>query len=89
CDLLWEIPAVPVQAIDTIGAGDAYCGGFLAGLVETGDPIEAGLRGTVSASFAIQDYGAQAGMNPDPAEVRQRLHALRERVRRIDTGATV
>ena len=53
---------MPVDTVDTIGAGDAYCGGFLAGLVETGDPLEAGLRGTVSASFAVQGYGAQAGM---------------------------
>ncbi len=86
-DLLWEIPAVPLRAIDTIGAGDAYCGGFLAGLVETGDPLEAGLRGTVSASLAIQDYGAQAGMRPVPAEVARRLTTLRERVRREGTRA--
>lgn len=77
---LWDVPAVPVPAIDTIGAGDAYCGGVLAGLVATGDPLEAALRGTVSASFAIQDYGAQAGMHPDPAEVARRLSALRGHV---------
>ncbi len=77
---LWDVPAVPVPAIDTIGAGDAYCGGFLAGLVATGYPLEAALRGTVSASFAIQDYGAQAGMHPDPAEVERRISALRGRV---------
>ncbi len=83
-DRLWDIPAVPVAAIDTIGAGDAFCGGFLAGLVATGDPLEAGLRGTVSASFAIQDYGAGAGMHPDPDEVERRLAALRGRVRHGD-----
>ena len=82
-DALWEIPAVPTQAIDTTGAGDAYCGGFLAGLVETGDPLEAGLRGTVSASLAIEDYGAQAGMDPDRAEIDRRLAGLRPRVRKV------
>ncbi|MDQ3225292.1 MAG: carbohydrate kinase family protein [Chloroflexota bacterium] len=80
-DVFWEIPAVPVRPIDTIGAGDAYCGGFLTGMVETGDALEAGLRGTISASFAIQDYGALAGIDPDPAEVTRRLTALRGRVR--------
>jgi sugar/nucleoside kinase (ribokinase family) len=76
-DTLWEIPALPIPAIDTIGAGDAYCGGFLAGLVETGDPLEAGLRGTVSASLAIEDYGAQAGMHPERAEIARRLAVAR------------
>ena len=86
-DRVWEIPAVPAPAIDTIGAGDAYCGGFLAGLVATGDPLEAGLRGTVSASLAIQDYGAQAGMHPDSAEVERRLSELRGRVQPGDALA--
>ena len=86
-DTLWEIPAAPVQAVDTIGAGDAYCGGFLAGLVETGDPLDAGLRGAVSASFAIEDHGAQAGMNADRSEAERRLRALRGRVRQVGAGA--
>jgi hypothetical protein len=40
----WDVPAYPVQPSDVTGAGDAYCGGFLAGLVQTGDPLEAALR---------------------------------------------
>jgi ribokinase len=86
-DALWEIPAVPVPVIDTTGAGDAYCGGFLVGLVETGDAVEAGLRGAISASLAIQDYGAQAGMNPDRSEMEHHLRTLRGRVRQIGVGA--
>jgi ribokinase len=87
CDALWEIPAAPVPAIDTTGAGDAYCGGFLAGLEETGDALEAGLRGAVSASFAIQGHGAQAGMKPDQCDVDQRLRDLRRRVRQVGSRA--
>ena len=79
-DALWHVPAVPVAAVDTTGAGDAYCGGFLASMVATGDPLEAALRGTVSASFAVEDHGAQAGMGADPAEARRRLEGLRPRV---------
>ncbi len=82
-DALWNVPAVSVVAIDTTGAGDAYCGGFLAGLVATGNPLEAALWGTVSASFAVEDHGAQAGMGVDPAEVRRRLGKLRPQVRPI------
>jgi fructokinase len=26
-----DVPAVPVEVVDTIGAGDAFCGGFLSG----------------------------------------------------------
>ncbi|MBA3643409.1 MAG: carbohydrate kinase family protein [Chloroflexia bacterium] len=83
-DVVWDIPSVPVTAVDTTGAGDAYCGGFLAGLVTSGDALEAALQGTVSASFAVEDYGAQAAMGTDPAEVRRRLERLRPRVRRAD-----
>lgn len=82
-DTLWEIPALPIEATDTIGAGDAYCGGFLAGLVEHDDPLEAGLRGTVSASLAIEDHGAQAGMNSDRAELERRLATVRALVRQV------
>lgn len=77
----WAVPAVPVAAVDTTGAGDAYCGGFLAGLVATGDPLEAALWGTVSASFAVEGHGAEAGMTFDQAAAQRRLAALRARVR--------
>ncbi|MFM9107846.1 MAG: carbohydrate kinase family protein [Chloroflexota bacterium] len=80
--VLWSIPAVAIDPVDTIGAGDAWCGGFLAGLVATGDPLEAGLRGAVSASFAIQGHGAEACLFADPAEAQQRLDRLRPLARR-------
>jgi ribokinase len=43
--------------VDTTGAGDAYCGGFLAMYLQTGDLLKAGIAGAVSASFAIEDFG--------------------------------
>jgi ribokinase len=81
-DTLWHVPAIPVRAVDVTGAGDAYCGGFLAGMVSTGDPLEAGMWGTVSASFAVQEYGARAGMRVDGAEAQRRLAELRSGVRK-------
>ncbi|MGF7211260.1 ribokinase [Skermanella aerolata] len=51
------VPAFPTAAVDPTGAGDAFCGGFLAGLVLTGDPRAAACLGTVSASFAVEDFG--------------------------------
>jgi len=47
-----------VKAVDPTGAGDAFCGGFLAGSILGDDPAQAARRGTVSASFAVQRIGA-------------------------------
>jgi len=50
----YRIPAFPVRVVDPTGAGDAFCGGFIVGLVTTGDPALAAVYGAVSASFAIE-----------------------------------
>jgi hypothetical protein len=70
----WDVPAYSVQPNDVTGAGDAYCGGFLAGPVETGDPLEAALRGSVSSSLVIEGTGRSApasGASRSPGQ----LHA--------------
>jgi sugar/nucleoside kinase (ribokinase family) len=38
----WIIPAYPVQMYDPTGAGDAFCGGFLAGYRSSYDPLSCG-----------------------------------------------
>ena len=53
----WRIPVVPTRVVDVTGAGNSYCGGFLVGFVETGDPRLAGMYGAVSASFTIEQFG--------------------------------
>ena len=35
-DERWHVPAVPVDVVDTVGAGDAFSAGLLAGLAERG-----------------------------------------------------
>jgi sugar/nucleoside kinase (ribokinase family) len=40
-----RIPTVPVALVDPTGAGDAFCGGVLAGFAEKNNPIEALLYG--------------------------------------------
>jgi sugar/nucleoside kinase (ribokinase family) len=79
---LVRLGVVPVRAIDPTGAGDAFCGGFVAGLVATGDPVTAAVRGTVSASFAVEGFGALHALGADPAEAARRadhvLSTLRE-----------
>ncbi len=77
----WHVPAYPAKVKDVTGAGDAYCGGFLTGLAQTQDPLEAALRGAVSASFVIEGVGAMYALDSSPALVQARLHALRDAVR--------
>lgn len=79
----WQVPAYPVRVVDVTGAGDAYCGGFLAGLQRTGDPLEAGLWGSVSASLAIEGTDALHALGAAPGLAQARLDALRPSARSL------
>jgi sugar/nucleoside kinase (ribokinase family) len=53
-------PATPVeQVIDTTGAGDAYCAGFLYGWVHDKSLAECARAGTLCATAVIQQVGAR------------------------------
>jgi ribokinase len=54
------VPAVTVQAVDSTGAGDAFCGAFAAVHLLTGDAVEAARAGTAAAAIAISDFGVTA-----------------------------
>ncbi len=80
-----DVPAVACACVDPTGAGDAFCGGFLTGLIEAGDPVEAALRGAVSASFAVEVPGAEPLLAPvDEREVMSRLAGARQQMRRSE-----
>lgn len=68
-----HMPALPSQAPDPTGAGDAYCGGFLAAFIRTRDPVLAACCGTVSASFAVEAFGPWALLAACANEVHARL----------------
>ena len=70
------VPVIPTDAIDPTGAGDSFCGGFLAGLVATGDPVLAAAHGAVSASFIVSRHGADGALPVDRAACRARLDTL-------------
>jgi ribokinase len=76
----WHVPALPVRALDVTGAGDAFCGGFMAELVKHGDPVRAAITGTVSASLTIQDYGALHVLAASEDEKDHRASLLRSYV---------
>jgi len=75
-----QVAHVPAfgSAVDPTGAGDAFCGGFLAGYVSTGDAIAAAQYGSVSASFAVESVGMASLMDPDLNSLDERLATVRQ-----------
>jgi ribokinase len=74
-----HVPAFPAAAVDPTGAGDAYCGGFLVGLEETGDLVQAALYGTVAASFVVEDEHAIPVYRITREQAEERLQTMRDR----------
>ncbi len=56
------IEAYKVEAVDTTGAGDAFCAGFLYGLIKQKDLYECGKLGNFVASRCISKMGARTGL---------------------------
>jgi sugar/nucleoside kinase (ribokinase family) len=79
----YEIPAYPSRIADLTGAGDSFCGGFLAGFQQTNDPLMAALHGSVSASLTIEGSGPFYALGVLPGLAKARLHSLKEAVREI------
>ncbi len=68
-----EWPPVPRLSGDPTGAGDAFAGGFLAAMA-AGKPLEVALdQGMVSASFALEDWGARGLLAATRDEAERRL----------------
>ncbi len=55
-----HVPAPFVNVIDSTGAGDAWCGGFVAGWLATGDARVGAVCGTIAAGEIIGRVGALA-----------------------------
>lgn len=74
---VWQVSAVQTDIADVTGGGNSSTGGFLVGYTESGgDVLTAGLYGSVSASFILNQWGVPPVMDS----------ALREEaLRRKDT----
>jgi len=59
--------------VDVTGAGDAFCGGFAAGLSLDYSPLESAQRGTISASYAVADFSSLQLAHADPLEAQAHL----------------
>jgi ribokinase len=70
-----------VKVVDTTGAGDAFCAGFLYGLTKNRDLYECGRLGNFVASMCIRRRGARVGL-PRLAELRE-MESASESLRHV------
>ncbi len=56
------VPPYAAKVVDTTGAGDAFCAGFLYGLIKGRDLYECGRLGNYVASKCIARVGARTGL---------------------------
>ena len=61
-ELSLDIPAHKVLAVDTIGAGDAFCAGYLSGFLENLSAEQAARRGVLTAAFVVSYKGDWEGL---------------------------
>jgi 2-dehydro-3-deoxygluconokinase len=55
-------PAHPVPVVDTVGAGDAFCAGYLSGLLDGLPPAERLGRACTTGAFAVASAGDWEGL---------------------------
>jgi sugar/nucleoside kinase (ribokinase family) len=77
------IPPYPAQVVDPTGAGDAFCGGFLAGYRRAYDPLQAALYGNISASFTVEGTGVFYTLEAFSRLAESRRQSLQDMVRRL------
>ena len=71
-----RLPAIDCNVVDPTGAGDAYCGGFAAGMSLGHSAVECAAMGTVAASFVVEGVGARALSSATTAEAHRRRNKL-------------
>ncbi|MFI7145922.1 carbohydrate kinase family protein [Nonomuraea sp. NPDC050022] len=57
-----QVPALKVEVSDTTGCGDAYCAGFITGLLHGQDVVGAARWGTAAAAQVATGLGSDAGL---------------------------
>lgn len=71
-----KVPYVKAeQVLDTVGAGDGFCAGFLAGILQGKTPLEATKLGSLIGSMVIQAVGDWEAL-PTHAEVEAALNNI-------------
>ncbi|MET4924487.1 sugar kinase [Streptomyces sp. PSRA5] len=70
----YTVSAPKVRVVEPVGAGDAFAGGFLAGLLRHDDPVRALRLGHLTAASALR-VPADHGPLPPPERIRELLAA--------------
>ena len=69
-----SIPAIPVKAVDTTGAGDTFMAAFLSEYIRTSDIKASGLFASAASSILVErSGGVNIGRIPDRAQVLKRM----------------
>ena len=86
-DGIFAVPAMPLESVvDPTGAGDSFAGGFMGFLAASGRVDAEGIRraavaGSVTASFAVQDFSLDRLKTLDKGQISERYNAFRDLVR--------
>ncbi|HLU67992.1 MAG TPA: PfkB family carbohydrate kinase, partial [Kofleriaceae bacterium] len=80
------VPAPRVAVVDTIGAGDAFAGGFMgylahAGRFDAGSIRAAMIYGSVMGSFSVEQFSLDGLRNLTPALIQARFDAFHDLTR--------
>lgn len=59
---LWHLPAYPVTAVDTTGAGDCYHGAYALALAEGKSPLDCVRFATAAAAISVTARGGRRGL---------------------------
>jgi sugar/nucleoside kinase (ribokinase family)/fructoselysine-6-P-deglycase FrlB-like protein len=70
---LHEVGIAQGPVVDVTGAGDAFCGGFAAGLSLGYGPVESSQRGAIAASYAVAGFGSLLLARVDPSAAQARI----------------
>jgi sugar/nucleoside kinase (ribokinase family) len=75
------LPFYPVEMMNPVSIGDAFCGGFLATWRTTYNPVESALAGCISASLSMEGIGGLFALDRNPGLSTARLDSLRRSYR--------
>jgi glucosamine--fructose-6-phosphate aminotransferase (isomerizing) len=81
------VPALEVDAVDTTGAGDSFCGGVAAGLASGLETVDAVALGVATAGSAIRSSGSLRLLDHDGDVLRELGRDLVRRSTRLTPAA--
>lgn len=58
----YRIPSIPVNSVDSTGAGDAFIGGFVYGLVQKKNIYNCIILGNIAGALSVKKVGAQTSL---------------------------